>query len=458
MSVTTTEATAELLEFVRGLEYRDCPTAAIRMAKKCIADTVGVTMAGVNEPPAEIVRDYVSALAADGEATVIGQESTFPPEYAALVNGVQGHAIDYDDVTYYTFSLHPSVTLVPTLLSVGEETHATGEELVAAFVAGFESEIRMPGGVGGQLMENGYHPTPVVGTFGSTVVAAKLFGLSDEHTRHAIGIAASLYSGLTENFGTMTKPLHAGLPNLNGIRAVNLAKRGFTANDRIMENPSGPWLYPYEEYNLAEWTADLGDTWYTAQGIGIKIYPTCGCTHGGIDAARDIHEGIDDGATIESITTYSTPAGHDQLKYHDPQTPLEAKFCMEYCVAAGLIDGNVNLAHFTEESVQRADIQQLVDRSDHRQDESLAADGYVSGGFPARVEVALTDGQTITREVLQPTGTADVEVTDDELETKFRNCVRKGGGEEAMADELFDSLMDIEAVEDINSLTGQMAT
>lgn len=201
-----------------GVQY--CPPESIETAKQSIIDPVGVTIAEVGEPSPETVTDYVAGIATDGDATAISQHSTYPPQYAALIKSIQDHTIDYDNVCYYTFALHPSVTLVPTLPAVGEKVDTSGTILISAFVAEFESEIRITGGVGGALQDDGDHLTTIIGTFGTAMTAAKLLNLPRDQTRHALGTAASLYSGVAENYGTMTKPLHAEMANQNGIRAV----------------------------------------------------------------------------------------------------------------------------------------------------------------------------------------------------------------------------------------------
>jgi 2-methylcitrate dehydratase PrpD len=458
---TTDEQTAvesagdDLVSFVYDLEFEDPSREAIEMAKKCFLDTVGVAIAGSQEPAAHIATDYLDAVGADGDSSTLAGESTFAPQHAALLNGVQGHALDYDDVCYYGYGFHPSVTIVPTLLAAGEEVGASGEELLTAHVAAFEFEMRITGGIGGLLQKHGYHTTPSVGTFGSTVAAGRLLGLERDELRHAIGIAGSLYSGLTANFGTMTKPLHAGLANQHGLQAAMLAERGFTANDDLLELPTGPWIDLFDGFDLEAATDDLGERWYTGDGIGIKIYPACGCTHGGIDAARALHDRGVDTADIESIRVYSKESARDMLRYDDPDTGLEGKFSMQYTVAAALTDGMVTLDHVTAEAVARPELQALVDVTEFDTDPDLETDGYMDGGFPGRVIVTTTDGETHEETVLTPTGTPEVPTSDEELERKFDSCVGRVLGDDR-AEAAFDRLQGLETVADINDVTATL--
>lgn len=442
----------KLLSFVYDVDPDDPPNEAMEMARKCLVDTVGVAIAGSEEPATRIVDEYVDVVGADGEATVLGRDATRSHIHAALSNGVQGHALDFDDVCYYGFGLHPSVTIVPTLLAAGETAGSSGEELLSAFVATFEFEIRVAGGAGGALQKHGYHPTAVVGTFGSTVAAGRLLGLDREQFGHAVGIASSLYSGLTANFGTMVKPLHAGLANQNGMQAALLAERGFTANDAVLEESTGPWPDLFEEFDLSATTDDLGERWYTADGIGIKIYPACGCTHGSIDAARAVHDQLEDGDTVESVRVYSTEAARDMLRYDSPETGLEGKFSMQYCVAAALRDDMVTLDHFTDESVAREDLRSLVDVVEFRVEPELASGGYIDGGFPGRVVVTTDTDRTLEETVRTPTGTPEVPTSDAQLKRKFLDCAARGVEDERASD-AYDALSEIRDVSDVTEVT-----
>lgn len=438
----------ELVTFARKLTFDELSPESKEMAKKCILDTVGVILAGVDEPSSGIVREQVTAVTIDEGASILGRNETVPAQFAGLVNGVQGHALDFDDVSYYTFSLHPSVTLVPTLLALGETTNATGRELITSFVAGFEFENRVAGGVGGHLQENGYHPTCAIGTFGSTVAAARLLELDAEQFNTAIGVAASLYSGSTSNFGTMTKPYHAGLANENGIKAATLAERGFDANTAVLNETSGPWPKVFDQYDLGPLTDDLGEYWYTGAGIDIKRYPSCGCTHCGIPAALSIREQLGPEEVIDEIAVYSVKGAYESLQYHDPDTPLEGKFSMPYCVTTALLDGELTLDHFTQSAINREDVGRLIDVTTFEVREELSGSGYVDGGFPATVVVKTQSGRKL-EETVRPDSSTTISWSD--LDRKFKVCASHIISEPDAAAVLED-FKDIERVEDISDI------
>lgn len=456
---TSESASQELFSFAHGLEFEDCPPAAIEMARNCIIDTVGVMLAGVPEDAARIVREHVDSFAPQGQATAIGHRQGFSLQHAALINGVQGHALDYDDVSYYTFGFHPSVTIVPTLLAAAEHTGTTGKELLTTFVAAFELEIRIPGGIGGRLQKYGYHTTPVVGSFGSATAASRILGLSLEEFRHAAAISASLYCGISANNGTMVKPLHAGLANRNGLQSALLAQRGFRANDRLFDDQTGPWHGFLEDYNLAEWTQDIGSHWYAEEGIPIKVYPSCGCTHCAIDAARSIREqlpGEPDPDQIRSIEVYSTPAAWETLRYHDPTTPLEGKFSMEYCVATALSEGNVSRDHFTADAVGRERTKEFKERTTFHADEDMAEGGFVGSGFPARIVVTTSDGVTYEETMASPTGSPDKPISDATLKEKFVECSNQVLTEDEIST-VYERLLNIETMDDVGSIMELLA-
>lgn len=449
---------SELTEFVHGVTYDRCPPDAIETARLSIVDTIGVSLAGVGEPSVEKAAAYADATSAVGDASVPGREGDYAPEFAGLLSGVQGHALDFDDVTY-TYPIHPSVTIVPTLFAVGETVGATGEELLAAYVAAFEFEIRVPGGIGIEMLEADLHPTAVAGVFGSVVAAGKLRGLSHEELRHAIGIVASLSSGSSANFGTMTKPLHAGVANRNGILAADLAARGFTANPDVLDEPTGPWPGTFEDYDLQEACADLDETWYAAEGIGIKRYPSCGITHAAIDATSRIREAVDDEVVVpdevESIRVQSTPAATDQLRYVVPEEPLHGKFSMYYTVATALLDGTVELNHFTEDAIERPEVHDLMDRIDFEVDDDLAAGSYIGGSLPSRVTVTTTGGRVERELVEQPSGTPENPLSEDEVEEKFASCASRALPEDSV-ETVYEQLVSLADCGDVRDITANL--
>ena len=223
------------------------------------------------------------------EASVFGHGFGAPAGEAALVNGTSAHALDFDDVNM-SMRGHPSVPLLPAVLALGEKIGSSGRELIDAFVLGFEVECKLGRVIGAAHYALGWHATSTLGTLGAAAACARLLRLDMERTQIALGIAASLASGVRQNFGTMTKPLHAGWAARNGVIAATLADRGFTADSAAIEGESGLLHAASGGARLnSRALASLGDPWeIVSPGIGVKLYPCCYATHRAIDAALEI--------------------------------------------------------------------------------------------------------------------------------------------------------------------------
>src|SRR5256712_5056218 len=231
-------ATARLAEFVVKTTLRDCPEAAIVQVRRAALDTLGVTLAGAGEPAAVGVRGVVRAEGGTPLCTVFGTSLRTSPTWAALANGVAGHAHDFDD-TNFALMGHPSVPLLATALACAEAETADGRAVVLGYLLGFEVSATLGSALNPDHYTRGWHATSSIGTLGCAAAAARILGLEPDQVRHALGIAASLASGLKENFGSMTKPYHAGHAARNGVWAALLAREGFTASDTALEGKQG---------------------------------------------------------------------------------------------------------------------------------------------------------------------------------------------------------------------------
>src|SRR5438093_211506 len=223
-------ATARLAEFVVKTTLRECPDGAITQVRRAALDTLGVMLAGAAEPAAASVRAVVRAEGSTPLCTVVGTSLRTAPTWAALANGTAGHAHDFDD-TNFALMGHPSAPLLAAALAAGEAEMADGGAVVLAYLIGFEVSAALGLAFNPDHYTRGWHATSTIGTLGCAAAAAKLLGLDAGQTRHALGVAASLASGLKENFGSMAKPFHAGHAARNGVFAAMLAREGFTASD-----------------------------------------------------------------------------------------------------------------------------------------------------------------------------------------------------------------------------------
>lgn len=221
--------TKKLCDEISKLDYRDLPRNALSMAKRCITDFIGVTLAGSCEPISRPILGYLRAVGGHEESTILGLKLKSSCPNAALANGTLGHVLDFDDFVDYGPILHPTGTVLPAIFALAEKQGSNGKEILTAFTLGVETELRISRAVMPHHYEIGWHPTGTIGTLGAAVAAARLLGLQGHEIAQALGIAGSAASGLLENVGTFTKSLHAGRAGMNGVFAALLSQKGLTA-------------------------------------------------------------------------------------------------------------------------------------------------------------------------------------------------------------------------------------
>lgn len=445
------QITEELARFVSETPAGSLPAAARETARRAILDTLGVMLVGSREDCARIVADVVRSEQSRPTSTVVGQGFRTSVRGAALANGVSAHALDYDDVNS-VMTGHPSVPLLPAVLAVGEETGASGEDALAAFVLGFEVEAKLGRAMGRSHYARGFHATATLGALAAASAAARLYGLEADHLQMALGIAASLAGGLRQNFGTMTKPLHPGYAAQNGIVAAQLAARGFTADANILEGEIGYLnvFSPDRDAHPERITSDLGGQFEILEsGVGVKQYPCCFGTHRALDATLDMRSehGVQAG-DVERVEVVIPRGAGEPLIHSRPVTGLQGKFSMEYCVAAAILDGKVGLDSFEDESVRRPAAQELLRKVETLNDasESAPAEGF------ADVTIYLNGGRLLKRRVDEPRGSARLPLRLDQLQAKYRDCAERVLGPQATQRSL-ELVLDLERLPSIAALT-----
>ncbi|HTE13726.1 MAG TPA: MmgE/PrpD family protein, partial [Burkholderiales bacterium] len=353
----------ELAKRVTAMRYEDLPADALHWAKVAIIDTLACALAGAHEDAPRIAEKVALTYGSAGPALLWGTNRRASALDAAIINGTAGHALDYDDVNN-TIGGHPSVPILPAIVALGEMLSASGKDLLLAYITGFETQARIGAAVNVHHYRKGWHPTATLGVFGAAAASARLLNLNIQHTATALAIAASLSSGIKANFGTMTKPLHAGHCSRNGLYAALMAQEGFTASNEAFEHKqgffelfNGAGNYHVEKI-LRNWANPLD---VLAPGIGLKQYPCCASTHSVIDATLVLRErhGLTPERVkkIESITHSSALAHTDRP---DPKTALDAKFSVQYCVARALMHGAVTFDHFAESALIQPELRALL--------------------------------------------------------------------------------------------------
>jgi 2-methylcitrate dehydratase PrpD len=411
-------------------------------------------LAGSREPASAIAAQMVREQGGSADAAVFGHSFHAPSSEAALVNGTSAHALDFDDVNM-SMRGHPSVPLLPAVFALGEKLGSSGRDVLDAFVLGFEVECKLGSVIGAAHYALGWHATSTLGTLGAAAACARLLRLEPHRTQTALGLATSLSSGVRQNFGTMAKPLHAGLAARNGVTAATLAQRGFTADEAALEGESGFLRAASGGARLnPRALARLGDPWeIVSPGIGVKLYPCCYATHRAIDAALEII--ASDGppyANIDSIQVTVSRGTLMPLQKSLPETGLEGKFSMEYCVSAALCDGRIGLATFTDEAVQRSEVRKLMKRVILRE-ERRAATFPIGGRAVVNIE---TFGKiNHTSAVERPKGDPQNPLTWDALCGKFRDCASLALPAPVI-EETIEIVASLDKIEDVGRLASVM--
>ncbi len=343
-------ATDTIAKWIVNTTYEDIPPDAIRVANESCFDVIGVILAGSAQPVGDIIKKYVADQGAAPQATVLSSGSQSSVANAALANGTMGHALDYDDFGGFG---HPTVAIFPALLAIGEHSGATGRDLLEAYVIGCEVGLALQHATKYKQMDKGFHSTAVIGRLACTAACAKLMKLDHGQTVMALGMAGSMASGLIHNFGTMTKPLHAGLTCRDGVTAAQLAQRGLTAGEQIIEHLFGFATTVLGEgiYDLDEMAENLGKPYRVQDALMIKKYPCCGGNHAMLDSLfslmRDNDFTYEDVASAEVDQSYYSVV----MLYQDPDDELKGKFSAKFNVAAALVDGEIAVDTFTQEKI-----------------------------------------------------------------------------------------------------------
>lgn len=422
------DVTKRIAEYIATTGMEDFPPDAVEAAKGAILDCIGCALAGSTEPLADVLSGYVKSLGGNPTASVIGLGfKTSSPE-AALINGAMGHALDYDDITR-AMKGHPSVVLLPAALALAEEVGATGRDVLLAYMLGFEVACSVGDSVSAAYYDDlGWHPTGPLGALGAAAAACSILNLNQEQTAMTISLAASQAAGLRQNFGTMTKPYHAGASCRAGVTSAKLVKAGFTASQDAIEGRFG-FLRAfsggsgYDENHVME---TLGKKCYLVEsGVEIKKYPCCGSAHLALDAAYRLLEretiNAEDVESIKVNVDFDPPRS---LIHSRPTAGLEGKFSMQYCLAAAILDHKVGLDSFSDQLVQRPEAQTLIPKVEMRR-----IPGYE--GRPSwveaynEVEIHLQDGRVLSERADRVTQGALRGVSMQEIQSKFQDTASR---------------------------------
>lgn len=414
---------AEVIGAFVALSSHDHSADVLTTARRAFADTLGCIYLGADHPNTLSVLETVRGWG-HGPAQIIGHDVRLAPPWAALVNGTAAHALDFDDWEDPGIT-HPSAAIFPAILAIASKDMDLGA-LLDAWIVGVEVIMRIGEAVNMTHYEIGWHTTNTLGAIGATAACARLTRLNAEQAQHAISLSTSMLGGFTSQFGTTTKPLHAGLAAKSGVMAATLATNKATAQSGVFEHPAGflSTMTRAEPDKLASALSKLGQASAISQyGLHTKKYPSCGCTHLIIEACEVIKRTHDlDPGQIARVDTQISDIAYSVLPYGVPADRTEALFSVPWCAAVALENGTVRIADFDAATLAREDLRALAARvavSQHARAPGLA----FHPSFPDTLTVHLKDGTRLSHSVAYPIGSPTRPLSDDMLQQKFMDCV-----------------------------------
>lgn len=451
--------------FIVDAALEDVPSDVVHLAKRSILDGIGLAFAGNVAESGPLVRQYLGSLGcSDGPSTVIGSDIRITPRFAAFANGVAIHADDYDDTQLavaqdrvYGLLTHPTAPVLPGVLALSEQLDKSGRELLAAYLIGMEVECKVAEAINPRHYQHGFHSTATIGAIGSAAGSARLLTSDTGEVARALSIGASQAAGLRENFGTMTKPFHAGRAAESGVVAANFAQMGWTAASTILEANRGFFQAAGGGYDASQIDGKLGDPWtFAFPGVSIKPHPSGSLTHPGMGAFLDlVLENDLRPEQVKHIKVGTNQNMPNALIHHEPKNELQAKFSMEFCMAILLLERKAGLAEFTTEVVNRPDVQEMIKKVDFGVHPEAEAAGYDK--MTTIIDVELNDGGTLTTRADFGKGSPSNPMTDEELEGKFHECAEWGGIPRNQADELAAAIWDLENLSSARDLSRLLA-
>lgn len=410
---------------------RAWPEAAVESAHRQFIDVIAVAIPGAGEPATQRVLETVAPWGA-GPSTVIGAGRGLAAPWAALVNGTAAHALDFDD-NFDPAKAHASAVLAPAILALGEQEGASGADCLDAYIAGLQILGRTGQGVNPVHRNRGWHATATVGAIGAAAACARLLRLDPGQAAHALSIATSMAAGFMSQFGTMAKPLHAGLAAKAGVMAASLARSGLTAGVDTFDGPTGMnrlMVGPDYEHlrdtlahvehgqTLRFETESIGEPLLIlSSGFRVKRFPNCGSAHRAMDGLLELRERHGFRAEDVAAIDVRAPVSHlNNLMYAAPASPLEAKFSLEYGLACVLLTGRCGLAEFEPGRIMRPEVRALYARIHPHPVEAA------EGEFPTEVRVTLRTGEVLQTAVAMPCGSLAAPFTTAEYWAKFADC------------------------------------
>jgi 2-methylcitrate dehydratase PrpD len=451
-------------EFAVNTQFENIPEDVIDLGRKSMLDSFGLALAGSASTLSPIARKYIQTLGVgETKASVIGTGMKTSPRFAAFANGISAHADDFDDTQLssakdrvYGLLTHPSVTTVHPAFVLCEVGNRTGKDLMLAYQLGVEVECKIAEAISPRHYNDGFHTTGTIGSFGSAIACSRLHGLDVQKTQYALGIVAAEAAGLRQNFGTMTKPFHAGHAAENGTVAADLAALGWTAAPDILEGEFGFFHAAGGSYDPTAIADRLGKPWTFANpGVSIKPFPCGSLSHPAMGEMLDLIkkyniqpdavEKVDVGANHSMVTT---------LMHHQPANALQAKFSMEFGISILLLERKAGLVQYTDAVVRRPDVQAMIKRVNFYIDPEAESAGLDK--MTSIIKIHLKDGKVISGTAQFAKGSPANPMSYDEVADKFRGCAEFAKWPTAKTEAVIEIIKSIERAPDVRKLSAAL--
>jgi 2-methylcitrate dehydratase PrpD len=433
MTMTDTDPTQTLADFAAGLGFEAIPEAVVRRTEDLFLDWFASALAGKGARPVESIARFIETMGpTDGPSEILIHRRGSSPLVAAIANAAASHFAEQDDV-HNGSVFHPATVVFPAALAVAQSVGASGRELLAACVAGYEVGIRV-GEFLGRSHYRIFHTTGTAGTFAAAAAVGRLLKLTPEQMRHAFGSAGTQSAGLWEFLrdAADSKQLHTAHAAGAGLTAAYLAQDGFTGARRILDGAKGLAAGTSTDADATRIADGLGTRWALAE-TSFKFHAACRHTHPAADALQQVlREHRLAAGDLRAITAHVHQAAIDVLgPVTDPQTVHQAKFSMGTVLGLIAVHGRAGLTEF-DANWRDAPVRAVHDKV------TMRLDAEVDSAYPARwigkIAVETMDGRRFDAKVLEPKGDPGNTLTRPELETKARALAAYRAG--ATADEM----------------------
>ncbi|MBJ7593795.1 MAG: MmgE/PrpD family protein [Candidatus Dormibacteraeota bacterium] len=448
--------TVALAERYSRLEFADLPAPVVNRAIELAIDTLGVAIGGQFLESSTLTSELVADMGGKPESTVVGG-GRVPACLAVLANATIAHGLELDDVDNAS-SLHPGTVVIPTALALGEATSASGSDVVAAIVAGYDAMIRIGRAAGAvQQYSKGFHPTATCGVFGAAITAGRLLQLDGDRLAHALGIAGSFSAGNLEYManGAWTKRLQVGGAAQSGTLAALMSARGFTGPTTILEGKHGFLQAHADTPDPAMLTDGLADP-FAILDVSIKPFACCRYSQTPVDAVLELIEHhtiaaervtrVDVGLVNAGIPIVAEP----REQKLSPQNSVDAQFSLPYAVAVALQRGGAFVEEFSDQAVWDPAVRRLMPLVHVHPDAAL--DAFYPAKWPADVTISMDNGEHHRLRVMDCRGDPGKPILRRALEDKFRRLAAAAMGSVAM-DQILERVAGLAALDDIAQLT-----